>query len=61
METLVHFTPMLLQGFIGSFLLFTVLWVIQVIRRDAGVVDIGGAFCCARWAVRGQCAWYCIY
>lgn len=31
----------LLHGFIGAFILFTLLWIIQVIRKDAGVVDIG--------------------
>lgn len=35
------FYEMLLYGFIGSFLLFSGLWIVQVIRRDAGVVDIG--------------------
>ncbi len=33
--------PELLNGFIGAFLFFVVLWIIQVVRRDAGVVDIG--------------------
>mgnify|MGYP001826053323 CR=1 FL=1 len=32
---------MLLNGFIGAFTAFTALWIIQVIRKDAGVVDIG--------------------
>ena len=32
---------MLLHGFIGAFILFTILWTIQVVRKDAGVVDIG--------------------
>ncbi len=41
MDTLQHFAPMLLQGFIGAFIVFTILWTIQVIRKDAGVVDIG--------------------
>jgi steroid 5-alpha reductase family enzyme len=41
METLQFFTPMLLNGLIGSFIFFTALWIVQVIRRDAGVVDIG--------------------
>ena len=41
METLQHFAPMLLNGFIGSFTFFTLLWIVQVIRKDAGVVDIG--------------------
>jgi steroid 5-alpha reductase family enzyme len=35
------FGPVLLNGFIGAFLLFSSLWIIQVIRKDAGVVDIG--------------------
>jgi steroid 5-alpha reductase family enzyme len=41
METLHHFQGMLLNGFIGAFVFFTFLWVIQVFRKDAGVVDIG--------------------
>ncbi|WP_372806937.1 DUF1295 domain-containing protein [Pontiella sp.] len=41
METLRHFAPMLLNGFIGAFLFFTLLWIVQVVRKDAGVVDIG--------------------
>lgn len=41
METLRYFAPVLLNGFIGAFILFTALWIIQVIRKDAGVVDIG--------------------
>ena len=41
MDTLQHFAPILLNGFIGAFVLFSVLWIIQVIRKDAGVVDIG--------------------
>ncbi|VGO11592.1 hypothetical protein PDESU_00137 [Pontiella desulfatans] len=41
MEILTHFSPMLLNGLIGSFLFFTLLWTVQVIRKDAGVVDIG--------------------
>jgi steroid 5-alpha reductase family enzyme len=32
---------MLLHGFIGAFAVFTILWIIQAVRRDAGVVDIG--------------------
>ncbi|NNJ71110.1 MAG: DUF1295 domain-containing protein [Kiritimatiellales bacterium] len=32
---------MLLHGFIGAFIVFTILWTIQVIRKDAGLVDIG--------------------
>lgn len=41
MNTLDYFAPILLQGLIFSFVLFCVLWIIQVIRRDAGLVDIG--------------------
>lgn len=41
MNLLTQYSPMLLQGFAAAFLMFTVLWVIQVLRRDAGVVDIG--------------------
>lgn len=41
MNILAHFAPMLLFGFVGSFIFFTLLWIIQVIRKDAGVVDIG--------------------
>jgi steroid 5-alpha reductase family enzyme len=41
MESLSPFGPMLLNGFIGAFILFSILWIIQVVRNDAGVVDIG--------------------
>ncbi len=41
METLQNFSPVLLHGFIGAFVFFTLLWVVQVVRKDAGVVDIG--------------------
>ncbi|MDF7797870.1 DUF1295 domain-containing protein [Pontiellaceae bacterium B1224] len=41
MGLLPMFGPMLLNGFIGAFILFSILWIIQVIRNDAGVVDIG--------------------
>lgn len=41
MLTLDYFGPMLLNGFIGAFVLFALLWLVQVIRKDAGVVDIG--------------------
>ncbi|MDF7809390.1 DUF1295 domain-containing protein [Pontiellaceae bacterium B12219] len=41
MDQLPMFGPMLLNGFIGAFILFSILWIIQVIRNDAGVVDIG--------------------
>ena len=41
MTALGDFAPVLLNGFIGAFILFTVLWIIQVVRKDAGVVDIG--------------------
>lgn len=41
METLHHFIPLLWHGLAGSFLFFVLLWAIQFIRKDAGVVDIG--------------------
>ncbi len=41
MSEMLYFGPALIYGLAGSFLLFVVLWIIQVIRRDAGVVDIG--------------------
>ena len=41
MNTLSYFAPVLLHGLIASFLLFVFLWILQVIRKDAGVVDIG--------------------
>jgi len=41
MNTLIHFGPMLVLGLLGAFILFSVLWIIQRIKRDAGVVDIG--------------------
>jgi len=41
MDTLHYFAPMLLHGFIGAFIVFSALWILQVIRKDAGVVDIG--------------------
>ena len=41
MDVLQYFSSMMFYGFIGSFAVFTVLWWIQVIRKDAGVVDIG--------------------
>lgn len=41
MNELLHYGPFLLHGLIGSFLMFSALWLVQVIRRDAGVVDIG--------------------
>ena len=41
METIHHFAPILLHGLIGAFILFTILWIYQVVRKDAGVVDIG--------------------
>lgn len=41
METLRYFSPMLLHGLLGAFIVFTLLWIVQVVRRDAGVVDIG--------------------
>ena len=41
MSTLQYFGTMLLNGFIVAFIVFSALWIIQVIRKDAGVVDIG--------------------
>ncbi len=41
MNTLAHFAPLLLYGFFGAFILFSLLWIVQVVRKDAGVVDIG--------------------
>lgn len=41
MNVLDSFAPMLAHGLIGSFTFFTLLWIIQAIRKDAGVVDIG--------------------
>lgn len=41
MSTIEAFAPMLAHGLIGSFIVFSALWFIQVIRKDAGVVDIG--------------------
>lgn len=41
MNLLEYFAPTLVNGLIGSFILFSLLWMIQVVRRDAGVVDIG--------------------
>ena len=41
MNTLLYFCPLLMHGLIGSFLLFAILWIVQVARRDAGVVDVG--------------------
>ncbi|MDF7826896.1 DUF1295 domain-containing protein [Pontiellaceae bacterium B12227] len=41
MDPLTAFGPMLLTGFIGAFITFSILWIIQLIRKDAGVVDIG--------------------
>jgi steroid 5-alpha reductase family enzyme len=38
---LAYFLPILLVGFGGAFVLFSILWVAQVVRQDAGVVDIG--------------------
>jgi steroid 5-alpha reductase family enzyme len=32
---------LLLHGVLGAFVMFNVLWVIQCVRRDAGVVDVG--------------------
>lgn len=41
METLHYFSDMLLHGFAGAFIAFALLWLVQVVRKDAGVVDIG--------------------
>lgn len=41
MNALPYYGPMLLHGLIGAFILFSLLWLVQVIRKDAGVVDIG--------------------
>jgi steroid 5-alpha reductase family enzyme len=41
MELLEHFAPALIQGLVGSFIFFMLLWIVQLILRDAGVVDIG--------------------
>lgn len=41
MDTLQFFAPVLLNGLIASFIFFTLLWIVQLIRKDAGVVDIG--------------------
>ena len=38
MDTLQHFSPMLLHGFIGAFAVFMILWIIQAVRRDAVVL-----------------------
>jgi steroid 5-alpha reductase family enzyme len=35
------YSELLINGLIGSFFLFSALWIVQVIRKDAGVVDIG--------------------
>lgn len=48
-----HLTT-LTQGFIGAFILFVILWLIQVIRKDAGWVDVGwtaGVGLLASWLV----------
>lgn len=41
MSLLSSSAPLLLQGLIGSFILFVFLWLIQCIRKDAGWVDVG--------------------
>ena len=33
--------PLAIYGLIGAFVMFSVLWVIAVTRKDAGVVDVG--------------------
>ena len=40
-DTLLYFSPLLFKGFAVSFLFFVFLWFTQVVRKDAGVVDIG--------------------
>ena len=41
MSLLSSSAPILIQGLLGSFLLFLFLWLIQCIRKDAGWVDVG--------------------
>ncbi len=41
MNPLVSLWPLLAYGFAGAFLLFTALWIVQAITKNAGVVDIG--------------------
>jgi steroid 5-alpha reductase family enzyme len=33
--------PVMWHGLVGAAVMFTALWIIQVIRKDAGVVDVG--------------------
>ena len=41
MTVFVSAWPLILHMFLFAFLFFSFLWVLQVVRRDAGVVDIG--------------------
>lgn len=36
-----EFSALLWGGFLGAFAVFVLLWIVQCVRRDAGVVDIG--------------------
>ena len=36
-----HILPLAIYGFVGAFIMFSVLWIISVLRKDAGVVDVG--------------------
>lgn len=55
MDLLTDFGPMLLNGFIGAFITFFILWIIQVIRNDAGVVDIGWTAGVGAMAIYAAC------
>lgn len=55
MQIMDHFGPMLLNGFIGSFIAFTILWLIQIVRKDAGVVDIGWTAGVGAMAIYAAC------
>ena len=37
MTTLAHFFPLLAYGYVFAFLLFFLLWMVQVVIKDAGV------------------------
>ena len=41
MTILSTYFDLLLQGLFGSFLLFVFLWILQLIKKDAGWVDVG--------------------
>jgi steroid 5-alpha reductase family enzyme len=41
MDIVIQSAPVLLHGLVGAFTVFCLLWIVQVFRRDAGVVDIG--------------------